>query len=52
MENDLDIKIKEIKDKSNEIYQLKLENKNYKNKYDSLLNEVIQMNILIKKKIN
>ena len=44
LENDLDIKIKEIKDKSNEIYQLKLENKNYKNKYDSLLNEVIQMN--------
>ena len=44
LENEKDMKIQEINYKINEINKLKEENRNYKNKYDSLLNELIQIN--------
>ena len=42
--NDIDFKNKELKNKINDITKLKLENKNLKNKYDSLLNELLEIN--------
>ena len=42
--NDNDMKRKEIIEKSEQISKLKLEIKNHKNKYDSLVNELIQIN--------
>ena len=44
LEKDNDIKIEDITEKAEEINKLKLENKTYKNKYDSLLDELIQIN--------
>ena len=44
LENNNITNLKEIENKSSEINKIKLENKNYKNKYDSLLNELIQIN--------
>ena len=44
LENDKIANTKEIENKSIEINKLKLEIKNFKNKYDTLLNELIQIN--------
>ena len=44
LEKDNEIKIKETNEKSEEINKLKLANNNYKNKYDSLLDEMVQIN--------
>ena len=44
LSNKNEINIKELEKRANEINSLKLENKNYKSKYDSLLNELIQIN--------
>ena len=44
LENKNGINIKMLEQKANEINKLKLDNKNYKNKYDSLINDIIKIN--------